>query len=681
MTSDLLTALLAAGMSGVDAAALVARVQSCSPAEPAPRRWRRLVQTVLSARVPFAAQRAIFEHVYADWPRAAGPAPAWVPADDACEQANLGALMRQLGLPSYVALQRWSVAHRDAFWERMIQHLGIRLAQPPRAVRAGADLRAPQWLPGARMNIAASCFQAEPGRPAVLFQKPGGPLQTTTYGELDALSNRVATGLVARGFQPGDALAIAMPMNVESIAAYLGVVKAGCAAVALADQFSAEETARRLRLGRAKGVIVQEVAGHGAETVHHKLVAAHAPPMVVLPEHPGGPVDLRPGDTAWSDFLGTADRFEPVPMPPDAVINVLFSSGTTRDPKAIPWTHTTPIRSAADAWLHHDVQPGDVLAWPTSLAWMMGPWLIYAALINRAALAIYGGHPISRSFGLFVQDAGVTMLGVVPTLVRSWRHSACMEGLDWSRIRRFSSTGECSNPDDMLYLMWLAGWKPVIEYCGGTEIGGAYITGTMVQPAAPGFFTTPALGLDLVLLDELGNAGDSGELFLVPPSIGLSNTLLNYSHDHVYYHGVPPGPNGELLRRHGDQMERLPGGWYRSHGRVDDTMNLKGIKVSSAEIERAISGLPGIKETAAVAVPPPGGGPDELVIYVVPQPGTALDARHLRRELGVALRTHHSSLFKIHDVVVVEALPRTASNKVMRRLLRVQDAATSGGTE
>ena len=506
-----------------------------------------------------------------------------MPGCDACEQANLGALMRQLGLPSYGALQRWSVTHRDEFWERMIRHLGIRLVHPPSAVRSGADLRAPQWLPGARMNIAASCFQADPGRPAVLYQKPGWPLQTTTYGELDALSNRVATGLVALGFQPGDALAIAMPMSVDAIAAYLGVVKAGCAAVALSDQFSAEETARRLRLGRAKGVIVQEVAGHGAETVHHKLVAAQAPPMVVLPEHPGGPVDLRPGDTPWSDFLGTEDRFEPVPMPPDAVINVLFSSGTTRDPKAIPWTHTTPIRGAADAWLHHDVQPGDVLAWPTSLAWMMGPWLIYAALINRASLAIYGGHPISRSFGLFVQDAGVTMLGVVPTLVRSWRHSACMEGLDWSRIRRFSSTGECSNPDDMLYLMWLAGWKPVIEYCGGTEIGGAYITGSMVQPAAPGFFTTPALGLDVVLLDEFGKPGDSGELFLIPPSIGcpthcsttatITCTTTVSSRGRTASCCVATATDGAPAGR-----------WYRSHGRVDDTMNLKGIKVSSAEI-------------------------------------------------------------------------------------------------
>ena len=88
------------------------------------------------------------------------------------------------------------------------------------------------------------------------------------------------------------------------------------------------------------------------------------------------------------------------------------------------------------------------------------------------------------------------MLGLVPSLVRAWRQSECMRGLDWSKIRVFSSSGECSNPTDMLYLMHLAGYRPIIEYCGGTEIGGGYVTGTVVQPCIPSTFTTPALGLN-----------------------------------------------------------------------------------------------------------------------------------------------------------------------------------------
>jgi acetyl-CoA synthetase len=224
----------------------------------------------------------------------------------------------------------------------------------------------------------------------------------------------------------------------------------------------------------------------------------------------------------------------------------------------------------------------------------------------------------------------------------------------------------------MMYLMWLAGWRPIIEYCGGTEIGGGYITGTVVQPCVAGTFSTLALGLDAVIVDESGAPADLGELLLIPPSIGLSETLLNADHDAVYYAGTPAGPDGRQLRRHGDQMERLPQDYYRSHGRVDDTMNLKGIKASSAELEATFNRVAGVTETAAIAVPPRGGGPDRLVVYAVLEEGLEADPKHLRLQFTTALRDHHSSLFRIHEVVVTGALPRTVSNKVMRRQLRAE---------
>ena len=219
---------------------------------------------------------------------------------------------------------------------------------------------------------------------------------------------------------------------------------------------------------------------------------------------------------------------------------------------------------------------------------MMGPWLIYASLINQASIGLYYGSPTTREFGQFVQDAGVNMLGVVPSLVKVWKTTNCIEGLKWDKIKLFSSTGECSNPQDMLFLMSLAEYRPIVEYCGGTEIGGGYLTATLVQPAIPATFTTPALGLDCVILDEDGHPADQGELWLIPPSLGLSTELLNKDHHQVYFADAPSVP-GTILRRHGDQMERLANGYYRAHGRVDDTMNLGGIKVSAAEIEQVLN--------------------------------------------------------------------------------------------
>lgn len=357
-------------------------------------------------------------------------------------------------------------------------------------------------------------------------------------------------------------------------------------------------------------------------------------------------------------------------MGPDDAANILFSSGTTGDPKAVPWTHTTPIKCAMDGYLHHDIHPGDVVAWPTNLGWMMGPWLIFASLVNRASMMLYYGSPVSREFCVMVQDTGVTMLGLVPAIVRAWKAADTPHDLDWSHIKVFSSTGEPSNPGDYLYLMSLANYRPVIEYCGGTEIGGGFVCGTVVQPASPSTFTTPAFGISFYILDDKNQETEIGELFLVPPSIGLSNRLINRDHHEVYFTDTPPAPGGELLRRHGDEKQSLPGGYYRALGRADDTMNLGGIKISSAEIERVVTHVEGVSETAAIAVSPPGGGPSQLVVYAVPKPDAKPDKFELRMGMQRAISKGLNPLFKVQDVIVVDSLPRTASNKVMRRVLR-----------
>ncbi len=593
------------------------------------------------------------------------PAPAWVPDAATLRRANLTGFMAEHGFATYDDLHRWSVENRAGFWEAVIARLGISLRHPHDAVLAG-PVESPEWLAGARLNIVESCFTADPGDVAVVHAASGA-VHRATYGALRDLVARVAARV-----GPGDRVAIAMPMTVEAVAAYLGIVAAGGVVVSIADSFAPDEIAVRLRIARAALVVTQDRIRRGGKELpmYAKVVAAGPTPAVVVPT--GGGLDLRDGDAWWDDWLAPAGApFDPVAAAPGDHTNVLFSSGTTGDPKAIPWTHTSPIKAAMDGHFHQDVHPDDLVAWPTNLGWMMGPWLIYAALVNDAALALYDDVPTGRGFGQFVQDAGVTILGVVPSLVSAWRSGGALDGLDWSVVRLFSSTGEASNPDDMRWLMGFAGGKPVIEYCGGTEIAGGYITGTVLQPAVPAAFSTPALGIDIRILDPAGMPAEQGELFLVPPSIGMSTELLNRDHHEVYFAGVPAAD--VPLRRHGDQMESLGGGYYRALGRVDDTMNLGGIKVSSAEIER-VAAVPGVAELAAVAVPPAGGGPERLVIFAVAEPGTAPDPDAVRAAMQAEIRAHLNPLFKVEEVVVVDALPRTASAKVMRRELRAQVA-------
>jgi len=592
--------------------------------------------------------------------------------------------MQQVGVDYYGSLHAWSTENRADYWRLAIKRLGLQFHQPYTSVlETPQGAEHPRWLSGARFNIVETCFQGDPAAPAVVHQAEGKPIRVMTYGELESLTNRVAASLAEHGFRPGDAIATILPMTAESVAIYLGIVKAGCAVVGIPESFRPREIAARLRISGAAGVFTQDLLIRGGKTspLYRAVLEAEAPRTIVLPADGAVRVPLRDGDLDWSEFLSETATFPTVVRGPDDLVNVLFSSGTTGDPKAIPWTQTTPIKCAADAHFHQDVHPGDLLIWPTSLGWMMGPWLIFASLLNRAAMGLYCGSPLTKEFGRFVQDSRATLLGVVPTLVKAWRNTGCLEGLDWSAIQLFSSTGECSTPEDMRWLMDFAGDKPVIEYCGGTEIGGGYITSTIARPCVAGTFNTPALGLDFEILDDEGQMAFLGELFLVPPAIGMSTTLLNKDHHDVYFADVPTGMTGQVLRRHGDMMARLGPSQWQALGRADDTMNLSGIKVGSVEIEQVLRTVPGIDDIAAVAVSP-GGGPSQLVVFAVVEPSLRERPKELLESLQQAIRRDLNPLFKIQDLVCLDVLPRTASNKLLRRTLRdgyaPRGAATGG---
>ncbi len=632
--------------------------------------WHRSGEELLRRSDPTAVHRLVFDTCYAHHDPADGPPPIWLPEPSIVARTNIA----RLG-PNWRYVHAMSVQRPEAFWPRILDSLQVRFEEPPRRMVAGEGEDA-RWLPGALFNIADSCTQGrDPADVAIVHQRPGGELQRMSRLELRQRSEAVAWSLLASGLEPGDAVAIDMPMSAESVVIYLGIVLAGCAVVSIADSFAADEIRVRLEIAEAKAIFTQDVIPRGDKRLplYARVVEAGAPAAIVLPAGDPLAADLREGDVDYATFLlrDPGGPFAPHLAGPEHVTNLLFSSGTTGAPKAIPWTQVTPIKAAADGHVHHDLQAGNVVAWPTNLGWMMGPWLIYASLLNGGTIALFDGSPVSRDFCCFVQDAQVTMLGVVPSLVRGWRDGGYLAGLDWSHLRCFSSTGEASSFDDTFWLMQQCRYRaPMIEYCGGTEIGGGYITGTLVQPQAPATFSTPAIGCDFLLLDEQGGPAEEGEVALRAPMFGSSNRLLNRDHHAVYFEGMPLAPDGGVLRRHGDRMRALGGGWYRAQGRVDDTMNLGGIKTSSAELERACNGVEGVLETAAIAVPPPGGGPDTLIVYAVLERGAERDPASLRSAFQTAIRGRLNPLFKVEDVRVVDALPRTASGKVMRRVLR-----------
>eukprot|EP00892_Ulva_mutabilis_P005710 jgi/Ulvmu1/3510/UM162_0017.1 len=719
-------------------AAQVQAVENLHAGDPT-EAWSHVSKTCLSSDVPFAAHVIVLKHIFRNWePSKHGPHPVWIPTLAASSNSNVCQFMRDhqslMNLPipqddtkdrrwpswrpfvrNWRRLHAITVRHPQSFWPKFMDHIGLRLHAAPHSILTVSQDGNPdhsQWLAGARMNIAQCALEGlgrDPDAAAVVFASASAPsrIQTWTYRVLKQRAYQVAVALRAAGHGPGCRVAIIGAMTPDAVATYLAVVLVGGAVVSVADSFSPEEMYVRLKVAQATLIIVQaHLDWAGKKVPLYAKVASiksdRAPAVVIVGPDNQAPM-LASGDTSWDAFIRPAQEdpaavltFLPASVSPDTVSNVLFSSGTTGTPKAIPWTHTTPLRPAVNGWSCQDIQPGNVVAWPTNLGWMMGPWLIYASLLNRAAIGLFLGAPTGRPFCEFVAHARVTMLGVVPSIVKAWRVGNCTDNLDWAAVRCFSSSGEASNPEDMLWLMSRAGYKPVMEYLGGTEIGGAFVGGTMLHACVPSCFATASLGFELFVLGPEGaNPGSAaargvvslsepdegrsrlrGEVAVRMPAIGCSQTLLNRDHYEEYFSGMPV-VDGLPLRRHGDELEELPGlGYLKAHGRCDDTMNLGGIKVGSVEIERACTQHVALaREVAAVAVPPAKGGPEQLVLFVVPspaaQPSATLQA-DLHKACQAAIRTHLNPLFKVSRVVLCERLPRNASNKVMRRVLRDQ---------
>jgi acyl-coenzyme A synthetase/AMP-(fatty) acid ligase len=201
----------------------------------------------------------------------------------------------------------------------------------------------PHWLPGAEFNIVESCFQAPAEATAIVFRGPNQPLSSWSYAHLHSRVREVAAAVRAAGFQEGDALAVVLPMTAESVAIYLGIIWAGCVVVSIADSFAPPEIANRIRSANARAVFTYDVQVRSGKTLplYTRVAEATSHPIICLPNSADGAltVELREHDQSWSHFLARAGNREQWPSAhlatPIEPINILFSSGTTGDPKAM----------------------------------------------------------------------------------------------------------------------------------------------------------------------------------------------------------------------------------------------------------------------------------------------------------------------------------------------------------
>ncbi|HSY60873.1 MAG TPA: AMP-binding protein [Cytophaga sp.] len=605
----------------------------------------------------------------------------WMP-DQYPVSSNLGAWMKELHL-TYPEFYKWSIENKTAFWEHIIQSIPLKIKTPYSAVLTEAENPDEAiWLKDAQFNIIESCFQANPDQVAIHYQsEQSNEIISITYRDLHKKVVDYASGMKEFGVSFHDRVILYIPFSIEAIASYLALVYIGAEPVLVADSFSSAELKKRIDIIQAKAIITTDHYWYADKKINvlTKVLEAN-PEKIIL--HTSEIADANAirnnaADVLLADLLkhNIAPAAGPYYHTNSDTISVLFSSGTTKEPKALPWKATTPIKCAADGKLLQDIHQGDVVTWTSGMGWMMAPWLIFATLLNKASIAVYSGAYSSKEFINFTIQTKVSILGTIPSVVKSWRAQNFEKISNWN-IRVFSSTGEPSNTDDYLYLLYMNDFKaPIIEYCGGTEIGGGYISSVVVLPNALTYFNTAAPGNEFILVNEskqIVTDSGSGEVFLIPPAIGLSQQLLNKNHHEEYYSDLPEIKGYPTIRKHGDgfHVQRLDGiTYYKSMGRTDDSMNLGGIKISSIEIETIVNKHPFVFESAAIATQDKNGGPEKLILFIHSNK-IIDDASALQNELQKMLQKELNPLFKISSVCFKENFPRTASNKLMRKELR-----------
>ncbi|TFH37867.1 MAG: AMP-dependent synthetase, partial [Anaerolineales bacterium] len=332
-----------------------------------------------------------------------------------------------------------------------------------------------------------------------------------------------------------------------------------------------------------------------------------------------------------------------------------------------------PIKAAQDMAFGTDVHTGDVIYWMTDMGWMMGPWLVFGALILGGTFLLYDGAPdfpdYDRIWSLCAHHA-VNVLGLSPTLVRGLmpHGDAYARAHDLTRIRCFGSTGEPWNPDPWHWLFEVIGegQKPIINYSGGTEISGGILMGNPLLPLKSCAFSGPCPGIDVDVFDEAGHSlrGEVGELVIKAPWIGMTRGFWNdpQRYEQTYW------SRWENVWVHGDfAAVDQDGSWYIL-GRSDDTLKVAGKRIGPAEVESILVQADGVIEAAVIGIPDALKG-SAIIAFCVIDPSVVPDqqfSKRLARQVieGLGKPLAPKAVYFLPD------LPKTRNAKVMRRLLR-----------
>jgi acetyl-CoA synthetase len=582
----------------------------------------------------------------------------WEPSREWIEQTNVWRFMRRLGLADREAFLRFSRENPERFWDETLREMRVEWAAPYRQVMDAS--RGPEWTRwfcGGRLNIAQNCLDRwadNPGRVACLWEAENGETGQFTFAQLRADANRVANGLIRLGLEPGDRVALCMPMSPAILAILYGCFKARLTVVPIFAGFGTGAIATRLGDAGARAVFT---ADH-LERRGKRLPLAEKVPAV---EH-----RILVGREPL--FAGESEEFDTPAVDSEERAFLLYTSGTTGKPKGVIHTHAGCLaQMGKEIWLGFDHRDSDRFFWLSDIGWMMGPWTILGNHLFGGTIFLYDGAPDYPGPGRLweiIERHRITTFGISPTAIRLLSKSAG-ELPPMESLRLLGSTGE---PWDELSWLWFferVGRRrcPIINISGGTEIVGSFLFPLPIQPLKPCTLGGPAPGMATEVVDENGQPvrGRKGYLVCTKPAPSMTRGIWGDPQRYLdTYWSRFPG-----MWYHGDWASVDEDGHWFLHGRADESMNVAGRKVGPAEVEEAMMQHPGVAEAAVIGVPDEIKG-EAIVGFAVAKPGVVLAAAAISGTVVEVL----GPTFRPREIRVVAELPKTQSGKIVRRALR-----------
>lgn len=612
----------------------------------------------------------------------------WRPSDAFRQATNWQALMQAEGLPDYPSLERRATEDPQWFWDALIRFLDVRFIRPYSQVLDLSDgLPWPKWCVGATMNMTQSLLDRhlEAGRgarEALVWEGEDGSVRRLSYAELAAQVNRLASGLQSLGLRAGDAVGLYLPMVPEVAVAYLALARLGCVVLPLFSGFGAAAIASRLNDAEAVALITADRCLRRGRDIDMKSIADEAardtPSLrhVIVANRGGATPAMQPGrDIGWADIAERGiDQFPAVELPAEHPLMIVYTSGTTGRPKGTVHTHCgLTVKTGEDFLLCFDLKADDRLMWMTDFGWLVGPLQITASLLAGATSVFVEGtpdYPDSDRLWRLAARHKVSFLGIGPTLARMMIRYGADEVArhDLSALRVAASTGEPWDTDSWMWVFdkVLKRNGPLMNYSGGTEVGGLLAT-NVLYPIKPASFSGPIPGTGADIVDSEGRSvepGEVGELVMRQASIGTTRGLWKDPQRYIesYWSRIPG------IWVHGDWASRDAEGSWFIHGRSDDTIKIAGKRTGPAEIEGLLIATHRVSDAAAVAVPDAVKG-SAVVCVVVPNPNEA-PGDELAAALSDAVVSGLGGSFRPQAVIFTEDLPRTRNMKTMRRVIR-----------